>query len=218
MNKLNGLIDHTLLSPTATEADIDEVIEQAKRYKFHSVVTNSCWVRHVSESLKGTNIKTVTVIGFPLGATSTEAKVAEAVQAMKNGADECDMVQNIGFLLSGFEDKVQQDEVAVINAVHKYKGIVKVILENCYLTTDQIRRSSKIAYKAGADFIKTSTGFGPSGAKAADLQVMFNAVDGQIGIKAAGGIHTPEDALKMLNNGATRLGTSSSLKVIGVDK
>lgn len=214
MNVLNSYIDHTLLAPNATEKDIDKIVAEAKQYKFHSVCVNSCWVRHVSQLLKDTNIKTVTVIGFPFGACSTTAKVEEAKKAMLDGADECDMVQNIGWLLSGKRSEVQRDEEAVINAVHVLGGKVKVILENCYLTIEQIADSSKIAEKAGADFIKTSTGFGPSGARAQDVRVMFEATDGQIGIKAAGGIHTKAEAELMLNSGATRLGTSSSLKII----
>lgn len=214
MENLNKYIDHTILSPNATEEQINRVVEEAKNYQFASVCINPYWVKLVSKKLRNTNIKTVAVIGFPLGATTTETKVFEAIQAVKNGADECDMVQNIGAFLSGDYETVLEDESAVVKAVHHEGKKVKVILENCFLNSKQIEHACLIAKKAGADFVKTSTGFATSGANLNDVKVMFKTVGKEMGVKAAGGIHTRADACQMINNGATRIGASESVKIM----
>ena len=214
MEKLNKYIDHTLLEPNATQEQIDKVIAEAKKYQFASVCVNPFWVKYVSEKLQGTKINTVTVIGFPLGATTTETKVFEATQAVANGADECDMVQNIGAFLSEDYDVVLKDEKSVVEAVHSKGKKVKVILENCFLNSQQIKKACLIAEKSGADFVKTSTGFAKYGARAEDVKIMAATVGTKMGIKAAGGIHTKADACQMIASGATRLGASASLKII----
>ncbi len=210
-------IDHTLLKPDATQEQIDVLTAQAMRYDFASVCVNPYWVKRCAQALEGTSVNVATVIGFPLGATSTYAKVCEVEQALADGVAECDMVQNIGEFLSGHDDAVLADEKAVASAVHAGNGKLKVILETCFLTPDQIERACRIAMAAGADFVKTSTGFANGGAKAEDVRLMAKTVDGQLGVKASGGIHTREEALTMIANGATRIGASSGLKIIGAD-
>lgn len=206
--------DHTQLKPNATKEDIDTLISEAKKYDFASVCVNPYWVRYASESLKNTDINVVTVIGFPLGATTTETKVFEACDAVKNGADECDMVENVGQLLAGNYDEVLDDERKVVEAVHKKHKKVKVILETCLLSKDEIVKACQIAAEAGADFVKTSTGFSTGGAKAEDVKLMYDTVGDKLGVKASGGIHTKEDTLEMINNGATRIGASASVEIV----
>lgn len=213
---LTKYIDHTLLKPGATKDQVDQVIQEALDYHFYSVVVNPYWVSRVYQAVKGSNVKTTTVIGFPLGANTTKIKVAEANQAIEDGADEIDMVMNIGELISGNLKAVEDDIKAVVAVTHKQKRLIKVIIETALLSDDQIVTASKIVAKAGADFVKTSTGFSTRGASIKDIELMKKAVDDSIKIKAAGGIHTSKEAEAMIKAGASRLGTSSSLRVIGV--
>ncbi|MCH3905102.1 MAG: deoxyribose-phosphate aldolase [Lactobacillus sp.] len=208
-------IDHTMLKPDATEAEIDKLLAEAKEYHFASVCVNPYWVKKCAQALKDSDVNVVTVIGFPLGATSTASKVAETKQAIADGADECDMVENIGELLAGHYDTVLADEKAVAEAAHAGNAKLKVILENCFLSNDQIVKACQIAEQAGADFVKTSTGFAKWGAKAEDVKLMKQTVGDRLEVKAAGGIHTKDDAMEMIANGATRLGASAGVKIIG---
>jgi deoxyribose-phosphate aldolase len=214
--ELNRYIDHTLLAPDATEDQIETVIQQAIDNHFHTVMVNPYWVAKVHQALKGTDVVTACVIGFPLGANTTKIKVAEAEDAIDHGVDEIDMVMNIGEMKSGHDDKVAADIQAVVDAGHKANKVVKVILETCLLTDEEITKASKIAAKAGADFVKTSTGFSTEGATVHAVEVMSAAVKGtDTAVKASGGIHSKEEAEAMVNAGATRLGVSHSMKVIG---
>ncbi|MBU9789981.1 deoxyribose-phosphate aldolase [Lentilactobacillus sp. IMAU92037] len=215
MEKLNQYIDHTLLKPEATQEDVDRVVKEAIDNDFYSVMINPYWVSHVHNLLAATNVKTATVIGFPLGANTTNIKVAEANQAIEDGADEVDMVMNIGEFKGGNYQAVQEDIQSVVTAAHKRNTLIKVIIENALLTDDEIAKASDIVANTGADFVKTSTGFSTSGAKAHDVAIMKKAVGDRIKVKAAGGIHSAEDAENMIKAGASRLGTSASLKIIG---
>lgn len=212
---VNRYIDHTLLNADATEKEIDRVVKEALDNHFFSVMINPYWVKHVHEQLKGTDVKTGCVIGFPLGANTTAIKVAESRQAIEDGVDELDMVMNIGEFKAGHDDKVLADIEAVVKVGHEAHKLVKVIIEACLLTDEEITRASKIAATAGADFVKTSTGFSKHGATVEAVQLMSRAVEGKIAVKAAGGIHSLEDANAMIQAGATRLGASASLKIIG---
>ncbi len=214
--ELNRYIDHTLLAPDATEEQIDTVIQQAIDNHFHTVMVNPYWVAKVHQALQGTDVVTACVIGFPLGANTTKIKVAEAQDAIENGVDEIDMVMNIGELKSGHDNKVAADIQAVVNAGHQANKVVKVILETCLLTDDEITRASQIAADAGADFVKTSTGFSTEGATVHAVEIMAAAVKGtRTAVKASGGIHSTAEAEAMIKAGATRLGVSHSMEVIG---
>lgn len=208
------LIDHTLLRPEATRSDILKVCEEARKYNFASVCINPYWVPLVAAQLAGSPVMVCTVIGFPLGATSTEAKVAEAEAALRVGAQELDMVQNIGALRSGDYDTVRADIAAVAEAAHRAGAILKVILETALLDDNQKVMASMLAKMAKADFVKTSTGFGPSGATTHDVELMRMAVGPEMGVKASGGIRTLEDLKKMASAGATRIGASASVKIV----
>lgn len=214
MNDLNHYIDHTLLKPEATEQDVDRVVKEAIEHHFYSVMINPYWVSHVHSLLTNTNVKTATVIGFPLGANTTNIKIAETDQAIKDGADEVDMVMNIGEFKGGNYKAVQNDIESVVTAAHKQNTLIKVIIETALLTDDEIAKASEIVANAGADFVKTSTGFYTSGAKAHDVAIMKHTVGDRIEVKAAGGIHSAQDAENMINAGATRLGTSASIEII----
>ena len=214
--QFNQYIDHTLLAPDATEQQVETVVQQAIDNHFHTVMINPYWVAKVHQLLAGTDVKTACVIGFPLGANTTKIKVAEAEDAIANGVDELDMVMNIGEMKSGHEDKVETDIQAVVDAGHAADKVVKVIIETCLLTDNEITRAAKIVAKTGADFVKTSTGFSTGVAtvhavkrKAADVQGTATAV------KASGGIHTADEAQAMIDAGATRLGVSHSMQIIG---
>lgn len=215
MENLNQYIDHTLLKPEATEKDVDRVVKEAIDNHFYSVMINPYWVSYVHNLLANTNVKTATVIGFPLGANTTNIKVAETNQAIEDGADEVDMVMNIGEFKGGNYKAVQEDIQSVVTAAHKRNTLIKVIIENALLTDGEIAKAADIVANAGADFVKTSTGFSTSGAKAHDVAIMKKAVGDRIKVKAAGGIHTAQDAEDMIKAGASRLGTSASLKIIG---
>ena len=208
------LIDHTLLRPEATREDILKVCAEARQYNFASVCLNSCWVPIAASELAGSDIKVCTVVGFPLGATLTEAKLHETEAALRAGAQEIDMVQNIG-ALRGDDDRAVEEEIALIAAAcHRAGAIVKVILETALLSDDQKTSACTLAKLAGADFVKTSTGFGPSGATVHDVELMRRAVGPEMGVKASGGIRTLDDLLQMLDAGATRIGASASVKIV----
>jgi len=208
------LIDHTLLRPEATHADILQLCREALENNFASVCINAYWVPLVAAELTGSEVKVCTVVGFPLGATSTEAKVAETEAALRAGAQEIDMVQNIG-ALRGDERETVEEEIALVAAVcHRAGAIVKVILENSLLAGDQKVTACLLAKDAGADFVKTSTGFSSSGATVDDVKLMRRTVGPEMGVKASGGIRTLDDLLKMLDAGATRIGASAGVKII----
>jgi deoxyribose-phosphate aldolase len=209
-----ALIDHTLLRPEATREDILKLCREAREYKFASVCVNSYWVPLAVAELVDSSVKVCTVVGFPLGATSTEAKSAETQAALRAGAREIDMVQNIGALRGGDSDAVQADIAAVVEVAHRSGAIVKVILETALLDDNQKVVACQLAQKAGADFVKTSTGFGPSGATIHDVQLMRRTVGPKMGVKASGGIRTLDDLKKMIAAGATRIGASSSIQIV----
>jgi deoxyribose-phosphate aldolase len=207
-----GLIEHTLLRPDASYADIPPLCAEAQRFGFHSVCVNPSFVRMAKELLRASNVKMTTVIGFPLGMTLTEVKVFEAMHARLLGVDEIDIVINIGALKSGDWETVRKDISDVIMAT---KGIVhKTIIETCLLDDDEKKKVVEIALEAGSEFIKTSTGFGPRGAKVRDIRLIRNIAGDAVGIKAAGGIRTLKQVRSMLKAGATRIGTSSGVKIL----
>jgi len=207
-------IDHTNLKAYASEEDIIKLCDEARRYNFYAVCVNPYRVKLAKEQLQGTNIKVATVIGFPLGATPTEVKVFEAKKALEDGADEVDMVLNIGALKDKAYKYVRNDIAEVVRIAHEKGAIVKVIIETCYLSEEEKEIACKLAVEAGADFVKTSTGFGSGGATIEDVKLMRKVVGDKLGVKAAGGIRTYEEALAMINAGANRIGTSSGVKII----
>lgn len=206
-------IDHTLLKPEATEDQINKLVEEAKEYEFASVCVNPTWVSSCYSELKDTPVKVCTVIGFPLGATSTEAKVSETEQAIKDGATEVDMVINIGALKSGKDELVQEDIRAVVQAAEG-QAITKVIIETSLLTEEEKVNACKLAKAAGADFVKTSTGFSGGGATVADVKLMRDTVGEEIGVKASGGIRDLETMQQMIDAGASRIGASAGVSII----
>ena len=209
---LNSFIDHTLLKPTATPEDITGLCEEAKKYHFFSVCVNSCYVDLASNTLRDSDVKVVATIGFPLGASSAKSKRFEAKRCLKDGADEIDMVLNVGFLKHKLYKNVQQE----ISSVKKAIGskILKVIIETCYLTEDEKRIACRIAGKAGADFVKTSTGFGSGGATIEDVQLMTEEIGTIMKIKASGGIKDTVTAQKYIALGVSRIGTSSGIAIV----
>jgi len=209
-----AMIDHTILKPEATREDVLKVCREARQYRFASVCVNPYWTPVVAAELAGSGVKVCTVVGFPLGATSTEAKVCETQTALRSGAQEIDMVINVGALRSGELDAVRADIEAVVKAAHFGGAIVKVILENALLDDGQKAVACTLCKLAGADFVKTSTGFGPSGATAQDVALMRRVVGPEMGVKAAGGIRTLEDLRKMAAAGASRIGASASVKIV----
>ena len=211
--ELAKYIDHTLLRTDAQRADVAKLIEEAKAYHFASVCVSPIWVSYVSEALRDTGIKTCTVIGFPQGATPSAVKAFETKQAVADGADEVDMVIAVGRLKDGDDAYVKADIEAVVQAAGG-KALTKVIIETCLLTDEEKRRACLLAKEAGADFVKTSTGFAAGGATAADVKLMRESVGEAMGVKAAGGVRTRADAEAMLAAGATRLGTSSGVKIV----
>lgn len=210
--EINKYIDHTILKAVATELDIKKLCKEAKENNFYSVCINSSYVKLASAELQGSDVKVCSVIGFPLGAMSKEAKIFEATQCIKDGATEIDMVINIGFLKSGKYIEVEKEIREIKNSIGK--NILKVIIENCYLTDDEKKIVTEIVLKAGADFVKTSTGFGTGGATLEDLKLMKEIVKDKIEIKAAGGVKDIETAIEFLNAGVTRLGTSSGVQLV----
>jgi deoxyribose-phosphate aldolase len=208
------MIDHTLLKPDATEAEIVKLVNEAKQYSFASVCINPAWVKTAADLLADTpDVKVCTVIGFPLGATTTETKVFEAKNAIENGAKEVDMVINIGALKDKRDDVVEQDIHAVVEAA-KGKALIKVIIETCLLTDEEKVRACELSVKAGADFVKTSTGFSTGGATVADVKLMRKTVGPNLSVKASGGVRSREDALAMIEAGATRIGASAGIAIV----
>jgi len=212
--RIASLIDHTLLRPEATAAQISKLCEEAVDFGFASACVNPCYVPLAMHSTRGSKVKVCTVAGFPLGATTTAEKVFEARQALDAGALEIDMVMNVGALKSGDEGLVRADIQDVVEACHRANGICKVILENALLTDEEKVRACTLAKQAGADYVKTSTGFGVSGATVEDVALMRATVGPKMGVKASGGIRSYEDFRKMVAAGATRIGTSSSVKIM----
>lgn len=213
MENVAQYIDHTILNADATKEDIKRICEEAKEYKFKTVCIQPYWVKYAKELLAGTEVGVTTVIGFPLGANTTEIKVAEAKQAVTEGASDVDMVINIGALKSEDYDTVLDDIKAVVDAVAG-KAIVKVIIETSLLTKAEKIRASELAKQAGADFVKTSTGFSTGGATLDDVQLMRATVGPDMGVKASGGVRTFEDAKAMIEVGATRIGASSGISIV----
>ena len=209
-----AVIDHTILKPEATRAEVLKVCQEARQYGFASVCVNPYWVPLVRQELAGSPVKVCTVVGFPLGATSTEAKVAETAAAVRDGAQEIDMVINVGALRSGDRLAVEQDIREVVEVSHRAGAIVKVILETALLDDRQKVVASTLAKLASADFVKTSTGFSKTGATAHDVALMRSVVGPSIGVKAAGGIRTLADLEAMTAAGATRIGASASVKIV----
>lgn len=202
-------IDYTLLKATATPADIEKLCQEARQYGFFSVCVNSSYVPLAAQLLKGTDVKVCTVVGFPLGAMSTQGKLYETSTTLAEGADEIDMVINLGLFLSGRTAKVL-DEIALLKQETADK-MLKVIIETCYLNDDQKRLASQICVDAGADFVKTSTGFGTGGATLADVQLIKEVVGDRAKIKASGGIRNRETALQYIDLGVSRIGASAIL-------
>ena len=218
--ELARYIDHTLLKPDATRAQIERLCAEAIQHHFASVCVNLCWGRLCADLLDKSNVKLCVVIGFPFGATTTLAKMFEADQAIDVGAREIDMVINVGALKSGLTDFVRQDIAGVVSSCHKKKrkdALLKVIIECGLLTDDEKRVACQLAQDAGADFVKTSTGINSTGATIEDVKLMRGVVGPSMGVKAAGGIRTREQALAMIEAGATRLGTSAGVAIVSGD-
>ncbi len=215
--KLNQYIDHTLLKPQATPEDIVKVCQEAKQYDFFSVCVNPHYVKLVSQELASSTVKVCSVIGFPLGANTTALKAHEAAQAVADGANEIDMVINVGALRGGQYDFVEADIHTVVEAI-KGKALLKVIIETCLLTDEQKVKACQLAKLAGADFVKTSTGFSTGGATTEDIALMRKTVGDDMGVKASGGIRDYDTAVAMIEAGASRIGAGGSLQIIGVAK
>ena len=211
---LASLIDHTLLKPEATRNDIARLCAEARQFKFASVCINPYWVRLSAEELAGSGVNVCTVIGFPLGANEPRTKVFEAELALSEGATEIDMVQNIGALRSGQLDRVREEIAELAQLSHSHAAILKVILETCLLSKEEKLTACRIAQYAGADFVKTSTGFSASGATIEDVKLMREAVGEAMGVKASGGIRTLDSVRAMVAAGATRIGTSSGVTIL----
>ncbi|HEL0599237.1 TPA: deoxyribose-phosphate aldolase [Streptococcus equi subsp. zooepidemicus] len=209
---INKYIDHTLLKADSVQSQLDQLIEEAKAYDFASVCVNPCWVAYAAKALKGTDVKVCTVVGFPLGATTSATKAFETKDAIENGADEIDMVINIGLLKQGDYQAVEDDMRAVVEA--SGDKLVKVIIEACLLTDDEKVKVCQLAVNAGVDFVKTSTGFSTGGATVSDVKLMRQTVGPDIGVKAAGGARSLEDALAFVEAGATRIGTSAGVTIM----
>ncbi len=208
-------IDHTLLKPEASQEEIAQLCFEARKYRFASVVVNPSYVKLAAQLLKDSGIDVCTVVGFPLGATPTDGKVFETQQAIREGATEIDMVINVGAVKSRDYELVEQDIASVAKTCHAGNAILKVIIEAALLTDEEKVVACQLAKVAGADFVKTSTGFGPGGATAEDVALMRRVVGPDIGVKAAGGIKTAEDARRMIAAGATRIGASASIRIVG---
>lgn len=212
---LAHMIDHTILKPDATQDQIAQLCYEARKYRFASVCVNPANVKLCAELLKGSDVLVCAVVGFPLGATSTEAKVFETQQAIRDGATEVDMVINVGALKSRDYELVERDIASIARACHAGNAILKVIIEAALLTDEEKVIACQLCKVAGADFVKTSTGFGPGGATVEDVALMRRVVGPTMGVKAAGGIRTYDDAQKMIAAGASRIGASASIKIIG---
>ncbi|MBW5445075.1 deoxyribose-phosphate aldolase [Cohnella sp. CFH 77786] len=207
------MIDHTLLSAVSTKDDILRICGEARKYGFATVCVNPYWIPVAVQALAGSGVGVATVVGFPLGASRTEIKAAEAKDAVEAGATEIDMVLNVGALKSGDREAALRDVRAVVEAC-RGKAAVKVIIETCYLTDEEKREASLICKEAGADFVKTSTGFGTGGATVADIELIRAVVGPEMGIKASGGVRGLDFAEKLIEAGATRLGASASVAIV----
>ena len=212
-NALAKYIDHTLLKPDATEAQIEKLCAEAREYGFASVCVNSCYASLAARLLAGSDVAVCCVVGFPLGAATTAAKAFEAADAAQNGATEIDMVINVGAAKDGRWDDVEAD-IAGVAAAIEGKALLKVIIETCLLTDAEKIEACRAAVRAGADFVKTSTGFSKAGATAADVALMRKTVGPEIGVKAAGGIRTYADAMAMIEAGASRIGASAGIAIL----
>lgn len=212
MNSINKLIDHTLLKAFATSDEIKKICDEAIKYDFASVCVNPCYVSLVSELLKDSDVRVCTVIGFPLGANTIEIKQAETLDAVNNGAEEIDMVINVGKAKEHDFNYIKDEIEAVVSAANG--NLVKVILETCYLTSEEIVEVCKMASIAGAQFVKTSTGFGTGGAKVEDVELMKKSILDTMSVKASGGVRTLDDLNKMVEAGASRIGASSGAAII----
>ncbi len=212
MKDIAKYIDHTVLAANATQEKIAQLCEEAAQWHFASVCVNSCWVPFCAKHLKGTGVNVCTVVGFPLGAMSTAAKAFEAHHAVEEGAVEIDMVVNIGWLKDGRDDLVEADIRAVKEACDG--KLLKVIIETCLLTEEEKVRACELSVAAGADYVKTSTGFSTGGATVEDIALMRKTVGADIGVKASGGVRSYETACAMIDAGATRLGTSSGIAIV----
>lgn len=210
--KLNKFIDHTILKPETTQEQVEKILSEAKEYDFASVCVNPTWVSLAAESLKDTDVKVCTVIGFPLGANTSAVKAFETEDAIANGADEIDMVINIGALKAGNDALVLDDIKAVVDA--SGDKLVKVIIEACLLTDDEKVRACQLSKEAGADYVKTSTGFSTGGATVADVTLMRKTVGPDMGVKASGGARSYEDAIAFIEAGASRIGASSGVAIM----
>jgi len=208
-----NLVDHTLLRADARKEEITKLAEEAKEFSFASVCVNPTWVSYASELLKESTVKVCTVIGFPLGANTPEVKAFETKNAIENGADEVDMVINIAALKDNNNELVERDIRAVVEAA-KGKALVKVIIETCLLTDEEKVRACELSVKAGADFVKTSTGFSTGGATVEDVALMRKTVGANVGVKASGGVRNLKDLENVVSVGATRIGTSSGVKIV----
>jgi deoxyribose-phosphate aldolase len=212
--RIAALIDHTILRADATEQDVRGICAEARQYRFAAVCANGYWVPVVASELAGSTVKVCTVAGFPLGAMSTEAKLAETEIAIRAGAHEVDMVINVGALKSGERASVQREIASLAAACHEGGAILKVILETALLTDELKRIACELSKEADADFVKTSTGFSTAGAKESDVTLMRDAVGTVMGVKASGGIRTLQDLEKMVAAGASRIGASASVSII----
>ena len=213
--QLARMIDHTILKPEATQADVKKLCEEALKHNFFSCCVNSSWVRTVAQILRGSSVKVCAVVGFPLGAAAPEIKALEARRAIREGAKEIDMVINVGLVKSGDWDGVTKDIRAVSEACKDGNALLKVILETCLLTKDEIAKACEASMRARADYVKTSTGFNKGGATAEDIALMARTVaPKRLGVKASGGVRTYADAMLMIRNGATRVGSSNSVKMM----
>ena len=212
--QLAALIDHTLLKPDATTAQVTRLCQEAIAHNFISVCVNPTHVRHASQQLQGSSVKVCSVIGFPLGATTSENKASEAAQVIEQGGTEVDMVLNIGALKEDNDALVEQDIAAVVQVAHSQNALCKVIIETALLTDEEKVRACQLVKKAGADFVKTSTGFSSGGATVEDIALMRQTVGPDIGVKASGGIRTLADAQKMIAAGANRIGASAGVKIL----
>lgn len=212
-SQIAKMIDHTLLKADATKEQVKTLCEEAKQYNFASVCVNPTWVQYASELLAGTEVEVCTVIGFPLGATTSATKAFETANAIENGATEVDMVINIGALKDKNYDLVKEDITAVVDAA-KGKALTKVIIETSLLTDEEKEKACVLAVEAGTDFVKTSTGFSTGGATVEDIALMRKTVGPDIGVKASGGVRSSEDTEKMIAAGATRIGASSGVAIV----
>jgi len=215
---LARMIDHTLLKPDATRQEIEKLCQEAKHYGFASVCINPSQVKFCASLLRETEVKVCTVIGFPLGATSSTVKAFEADCAIKDGAREVDMVMNIGMLKSGEYEYVREDILAVVSTAHRYGVLTKVIIETGLLTDEEKVKACMLAKNAGADFVKTSTGFVKGGATVGDIALMRKVVGPELGVKASGGVRSQEDARALIASGADRIGASASVKIVTGEK